>query len=107
MNVPNFCKPIYWPLVGGIARNFYESPAENGCFALVLLVFSVLWWISASTITGSMILGLFWTAPILLWSLGHFVACIVMIARIEIEKARREAERREAAARKAVQRSAL
>ena len=96
MNLPDFLKPVTWPLVGGIFRNFYESPAENGCFGLILIVLAELVWVIASATTGSMILGAFYAAPVLLWGIGHFIAMMVMIIRVEMARAQREKEKREA-----------
>jgi hypothetical protein len=100
MTVPDFLKPVTWPLVGGVFRNFYESPAENGCFGLVLIVFAMIPWMIGNVVTGSMIGGLLWGGPFFLWGVGHFIAMFVMIIRVEMAEAQREKEKREAALRK-------
>lgn len=79
MNVPEFCKPIKWWFVGGFFRSLYESPAENACLGLLLLLMSVFCLVILGGLGISMMLVFSLTAFFVLWGISHFITSAIMI----------------------------
>lgn len=88
MQVPDIVKPITWPLVGGIFRNFYESHAENMCMGLALVFVALAAWIMFAGF-HSMQMGLFVGGVILAWGIVHLVGGALMLLKRELERQRR------------------
>lgn len=78
MNVPEFCKPIKWWFVGGFLRNLYESPSENACLGLILILISIMCLVTLSGFNVPATISYFIVALFALWGFSHFTASIIM-----------------------------